>query len=502
MTAPPWFMCDPPTEVRTVSLDGITGETTFTVDFVTPASRSSLYLYRPAVGSESAILHELCRSYGIPFFFSVCFLFLGAGLTLLSQAFRSYSLRGRRLLYPGLAALASGLWQFSENALTVYLSQTPTVLYVLAFAGMFLLTVPIIKLTMISLDRTSSPLLLGLLTCLRIAIPVAFALQLAGVVQLCQSSLLFSVALPAIIVTLAAYSAHTYRQTRDEHVLRYTIAISLIAAGAVLELLNYYLRIITMVSLVFQVFLLAFVVVTAVEAVGFFKRVYRESLQKLELDRDIQMLEQSIDAQKQRNEMLLSHEREVRRLRHDLRHHYVYLSTLVQEGRYDELEDYVNGLGDSAAALEQAPRTYCENLLANALVSHYADLAYQRGYAFNALLDIPADMPHLSDADLCVVLGNLLENALEACARIPQDSPTKPVIDFKARTQGALLFITLDNSLGAAPKRSERGFETSKSSGSHGIGLQSIQAIAQKYDGEATFSAEDNMFHSSLYLTM
>lgn len=319
-------------------------------------------------------------------------------------------------------------------------------------------------------------------------------------VQLSQSSRVFAVALPAVLITLAVYSLRTYRQTRNVHQRNYTNALFLLAIGAVLELANYYLRIIAMVSMVFQLFMLAFVVATTIEAVRFFRIVYRESLQKLELDRDVQMLEQSIDAQKQRNEMLLSHEQEVRRLRHDLRHHYVYLSALVKERRYDELEDYVKDLDSSATALERPPRAYCENVIANALVSHYADLAAERGYEFSAKLDIPAQMPHLTDGDLCVALGNLLENAMEACARI--QGSDRRFIDFKTRTQGPLLFITLDNSLGPAPKRSGSAYATSKKGGSHGIGLQSIQAIAQKYGGEAIFSADGGVFHSSLYLTM
>lgn len=498
------FMLDPPTEVHSISLDGLMGKTNFRIVAETPAVRSSIYLYQPIIGSEFSILFHLSSLYGISMVLSIAFLFLGAGLSLLSLAFRSFDLRGRRVLYPGLLALAGGTWQFAENALTVYLTQSPSVMYVLAFTGMMVVPLPLIRLTMISADGANSRFLNIMLHGLQAAILLALVLQFLGVVQLCQSSAFFSVALPAVIIALTVYTYRALFRTRDRSMARYAVAITLLAIGSFLELINYQIHIFPMVSWIFQIFLLGFIAITAVAAAAFAKRVYRESLEKLKLESDVQMLEQSIDSQKQRNEMLLQHEQELRRLRHDLRHHYVYVNELAQEGRYDELSAYVAEMGETSASLIKTPRTFCENVIANSLVSHYADIADERGYRFTALLDLPAEMPNLSDSDLCVVIGNLLENAVESCARLKESDPSStPEIDLKARTQGPRLFITLDNSLSSAPKRTARGFATSKKdSSSHGIGLQSIQAIAQKHDGEASFTADAGMFHSSLYLTM
>lgn len=497
-------MWDPPTEVHTIALDNLEGRTNFRIEFVTPASRSSIYLYQPAIGSESAILFHLSSLYGIPMIISIALLFIGFGLSLLSLAFHSFAQRGRRLLYPGLLSLASGTWQFAENALTVYLTQMPAVMYILAFAGMMLLTLPLIRLTIVATGRDDSILLRFLLHGLQIMVTTAFALQLAGIVQFSQSSRLFSIALPAIIITLTAFTFRAYHETHDRVVLRYAVSVLFLSVGSILELLNYFVRVLPLVSGTFQVFMLAFIVASALSAVRFTQRVYFESLQKLELDRDVQMLEQSIDAQKQRNKMLLQHEQELRRMRHDLRHHFVFLNSLVKEGRYDDLAEYLTGFETSVVALERPPRTFCDNTITNALVSHYADIADDKGYRFKALLNVPADMPHLTDGDLCVALGNLLENASESCARIKKTDPDAvPEIDLKARKQGPLLFITLDNSIGSAPKKTEGGrYATSKREGSHGIGLHSIQVIAQKYDGEASFTVSDGMFHSSLYLEM
>ncbi len=491
----PSFLSDPPSEAASYSLGGLSGTVQVRVEFTTPVSRSSLYLYPPLVGPGPDVLRSLVGQYGPALAASVVFFVIGLALSVFSLSFCRFELRGRRFRYPGMIALLSSVWQMSENTLVVYLLQRPSLLYLLAFAGMFLFTIPLVKLTMIAVDRRSSPLLRTLLAVLEASVVVAFALQLAGVVQLSQSSRFFTVLLPVVIWVLTAYSYYVGIRGKSKGALHYALAVSLLAVGSALEAVNYYVRVIGLVSGVFQAFMLAFVVAAAVLGMAVARRVYAESLRKVELDRDVQLLERSIEAQKEHNRLLLEHERDLSKLRHDMRHHYVLIRDMADGGRYDELSAYLDRL--DVKPLTSPVRTYCENVVANAMVAYYAGFAEERGYRFDAKLDIPATMPHLSDGDLCVVIGNLLENAMEACAKVEGDTPQ---VVFRARRQGPLLFMTLDNSLGSEPRRGANGFVTSKRGGSHGIGLRSIQAIAEEHSGEAVFGVEDGMFRSSLFL--
>ncbi|MDR0468747.1 MAG: GHKL domain-containing protein [Peptococcaceae bacterium] len=176
---------------------------------------------------------------------------------------------------------------------------------------------------------------------------------------------------------------------------------------------------------------------------------------------------------------------EARAARHDLRHHLVTISGLAESGQVERLKEYVSGY--VAPAFGAEPVSHSQNEVADILAHYYTRLAGDLGIRLALHLDIGSES-NVSDVDLSALLSNLLENAVEACRR--QTSGEK-YIDLLAREQRSLLTIRMVNSSSGVITGGS-GFLSSKAEGRVGAGLESITAIARRYNGSAQFHYDEN----------
>lgn len=140
----------------------------------------------------------------------------------------------------------------------------------------------------------------------------------------------------------------------------------------------------------------------------------------------------------------------------------------------------------------------CDNEVVNAVAYYYYDLAKKQGIQdISIQLSIPADTGQILASDLCVVVGNLLENAITACAHVP---PGQARIQMRSRQRFDILALTLDNSYAAVEPAEGGLFRSTKPGG--GTGLTSIRSIAEKYQGGAEFTVKDGLFCSSIYMRL
>lgn len=186
------------------------------------------------------------------------------------------------------------------------------------------------------------------------------------------------------------------------------------------------------------------------------------------------------------------------KLMHDARHQYVVLSTLAQSGDYATLGEYLDRLlGEDFIAPQ---KRYCANPVANAVIGGYVEIAESKGIAVSTDIDLPADI-RIDEYELCALLGNAIENAIEACQRIPPESERYPGkrIDIKARGETSRLVIRIENSFQPLPEDRDGYFPSSKGSRS-GIGLESMRAIAEKYRGALNCERKGDTFVFSAVL--
>jgi len=160
------------------------------------------------------------------------------------------------------------------------------------------------------------------------------------------------------------------------------------------------------------------------------------------------------------------------------------------------LDAYLNRLDEDLVHIDTLIKT--GNVMADAILNSKLSLAQNRDIAINAKAFVPETLG-ISDIDLCVVIGNLLDNAMEACAKIPDANARfmRVYVDVM-REQ---LYISVSNSTHGKVKRVGAPYPTAKS-GSHGFGLLRIDAIVKKYNGYINRQHEEGMFATEIMLPL
>ena len=138
----------------------------------------------------------------------------------------------------------------------------------------------------------------------------------------------------------------------------------------------------------------------------------------------------------------------------------------------------------------------CENYAVNAVAAHYYAMAQQAEIDISVRLALPQKLENAVESDLCVVVGNLMENAIEACGRMTEG---RRFIRVGSGLEHGVLTLTADNSFSGKLRKRDHAFLSSKRPG-EGMGISSVTAVARKYGGNARFEERDEVFQASVYL--
>ena len=159
----------------------------------------------------------------------------------------------------------------------------------------------------------------------------------------------------------------------------------------------------------------------------------------------------------------------------------------------EKLRAYLDGISSRIPSLEMS---FCENRAADSVAGYYCALARRENIPYSVRLDLPVQLP-VDEVDLCLILSNLLENALEASLRT---APVRREIKLTAYLHGdSLVLIQAENAFDGEIREKEGVFQSSKRKG-NGIGIQSVRHIAEKSGGACTFSYSDGIFCAKVML--
>ena len=200
-----------------------------------------------------------------------------------------------------------------------------------------------------------------------------------------------------------------------------------------------------------------------------------------------------LSLQQARYKNLCSAIEEARQARHDIRHHFLQLSSLAEKGDLEKIKEY---LSNANSKIPDYDLHFCENQAADSVISHYAALAKRENIPFRAKADLPAHIS-IDQIDMCLVLSNLLENALEASLKAK--SSNRRIHAEVYLHHKHLLLIQVENTFEGKIQEKNHIFQSSKRPG-NGVGIQSVRHIAEKNGGDSSFTYENGVFTAKIML--
>ena len=187
----------------------------------------------------------------------------------------------------------------------------------------------------------------------------------------------------------------------------------------------------------------------------------------------------------------------MRAWRHDYHNHMQAIKALLSMGKKEELSDYLDNLEKDLDSIDIAIRT--GNVGLDAILSSKVSIARKNDIEVNCTAKVPADLK-ISDVHLCAIVGNLLDNAIEACEKITEGSEPRFIRIYIGLFKSQL-YISVSNSTCEKHRRRLSELVTSKL-GEHGFGLRRIDKLAEKYDGYVNRKNEPGIFATEVMLPL
>ena len=245
---------------------------------------------------------------------------------------------------------------------------------------------------------------------------------------------------------------------------------------------------------VFQRYLLPLLLFMTLNQVLTHWLVFRESVRR---KRDMER-QRFLEIQRLQYEKIAGEMENTSRLRHDLRHHLNALGALNAQGRQEEITEY---LKQYVAVYDQlSKQTFSGDPVVDSVLEYYMALAGEANIPVKRQISL-AGSTGVEPADMTVLLGNCLENALEALRQIPEGQRRLSIEIIPVKS---MIVLRIQNTCGRTHLSEEpagwEDFASSKRTGRQGVGLRSVTAIAEKYDGSAQFQCKDGVFTTRVIL--
>ena len=214
---------------------------------------------------------------------------------------------------------------------------------------------------------------------------------------------------------------------------------------------------------------------------------YTEMQKQAAIQRERDMLDAQFKLAKTEFASLRQLQQNAATYRHDMRHHFSLLQGLAAKEHIEEIKEYLRTAQSDMDAI--TPICFCENETVNLILSAFTTKAKQADIQLSIEAKLPDTLP-FSDTELCSLLSNALENAIQAAEEIPDTK--KRLIRLRVYSKNNKLCIDIRNSYQIEPSFQE-GLPVSKEQG-HGFGTKSIVHIVEKHGGVYQFSVKAGWF--------
>ena len=199
------------------------------------------------------------------------------------------------------------------------------------------------------------------------------------------------------------------------------------------------------------------------------------------------------------NELLASHYEEIQNIyaqirgwRHDYHNHIQLMKAYLAQENYSKLESYLSELDRDLTSIDAIIKS--GNIMLDAILNSKLSLATAKNIRINTKATAPKNLP-LSDIGLCIIVGNLLNNAIEACVQIKDEKAR--FIRVYIGIFKEQLYISVSNS---TAKNAKKHYVSTKKDG--GFGLLRIDGVVKKYGGYVSRQSEEGVFATEIMLPM
>ena len=240
-----------------------------------------------------------------------------------------------------------------------------------------------------------------------------------------------------------------------------------------------------------QLYLLAGILIVCSAADFALLRTISDAGRKAELEAMNQMLEKQLDTQLSHYTALTSQYEINRRIRHDILHHVNTIQYLLANGQQQEATEYA---GQFLAENQRGSQLgQCDNPVIDAFLYGRVKEAETRGIVVDPNVILPSELP-VANTDLIIVFGNLMDNAIEACAKVEC-----PTIQINAHVEKGYLVIAESNPSVPEPERHKQRRIPELE---RGVGMHILKSIAEKYHGSCVGETHDGRYFISVFLRL
>ena len=220
--------------------------------------------------------------------------------------------------------------------------------------------------------------------------------------------------------------------------------------------------------------------------------LYNEILKAYTYKIDKLVLEQKISMYANQLDTIMKTENKIRGLQHDMKHHIIQLELMAKQNGQSDIEEYLQNMADFMSNPEEVVHT--GNLDIDSVLNYMISKAEQVLKEVNAKVNIPSDIA--SHFNINVIIGNLLENAIEAAV-----NTENKILDIDIHYKQGVLYLDISNSYSNKVTVKEHRFLTSKEDDhKHGIGLDNVKKMVEEHNGVLQFCYDENMFRVKIMM--
>jgi sensor histidine kinase regulating citrate/malate metabolism len=186
--------------------------------------------------------------------------------------------------------------------------------------------------------------------------------------------------------------------------------------------------------------------------------------------------------------------RQVRGWRHDYKNHIQTMKAYMSFNEHEKVSEYLDRLDEDLTSVDSIIKT--GNIMIDAILNSKISLAASKKINVSAKATVPESL-NISDIDLCVIIGNLLDNAIEACGSIEESEKFIRIFIGMKNTQ--LYMVFTNTAPGKKLSKSGNIFRSQKGD-NHGFGLMRVDKTVEKYGGYIDRNSEDGAFTTEILL--